>query len=838
MAKPSPTYHMKSLKVLLAFMLCALLLALSSVFCTKTAHAATLQRGDVSRAASGGIVLDTELHTKQPHFNKPISTSSAPNSGTADIVYTYCYALSVPAKTYKTLGTTLSVRWDNVGFDADDDRIDLVVSWLPDSKWYSLDALSQIPLLQRYDKNGYNTAGICIGINKEITGSQSCCEQHIKIEFFKHATSNHARGSFLTKITDLDKRGWSEGYTDRWCESIEFISGHGSDMYIPASNVLNIGSNRNGEASTDYRATQEMDGSSLDSGVVASLSSGAEFWYYSSHGWTDILDQFDPQTITLSSTKGGAVHCSGKTGLVPVGWRGNRTISIEASSGYKIAEVRVDGSSIGTPSSYTFTSVTEDHTVEARFVPTTYTITFDPNGAKGNMSDLVICHGESQYLTKNTFIRPGYLFTGWNTQADGSGTRLDDGEEILDLSAVDGATIPLYAQWKPIEYEIAFDGNSATGTMSRQRFIYDQHKSLSVNQFSRTGYLFAGWNTRADGSGTHYADLQEVSNLSSTPSDTITLYAQWAPVTYYVVFDAQGGSGAMVDQLFIYDQAEALQRNVLHRSGYRWVTWNTHPSIPETNYTDGQLVKNLAERANETVTLYAIWAANRCLIVYDGNGGAGSMHAQSLAYGTAETLYPNEFERDGYQWTSWNTRPDGSGISYDNEAKVQDLSMIDNSVITLYAQWKHESRTDAQDPDTQDPDQDESEQPNDHLSENSPSNDVTVNDPTDDPSSSTTDEGDNSSIETDATEASNADTLNELAEHEEDLVSTQTALDTNLQGTSSASPYAKTGGAVGAMVCCTLAGVILGAALMIHARRKKQHALEKQRRLFQKYLKP
>ncbi len=923
-ARTSHSSHFATLAFALA--LCIISLFLSTV-APEHAEAATLQRGDVTRASSGGIVLDAELHTKQPVFDKPISTASAPSTDTSDTVHTYSYAINVPAKTYKTLGTTVRARWNDVGFDADDDRIDLVVSWLPDSRWYSLSALSQIPLLQRYDKNGYGTAGICVGIDDIITGARTCCEQHLKISFFKRGTSTPASGSFLTKFTDLDKDGWESGYGDRWCESIEFVSGHESNMYVPTGNILNIGKNRNGEAATDYRATRAMEGSSLDSGVVTRLSPGAEFWYYSTHGWTDILDQFEPQNIMLSSNSGGKVHCGGTTGELAVGWRGNRTISIEPSTGYKIIDVKVDGSSIGTTTSVPFTNVTQDRRLEATFGPIAYTIKFNANGATGTMASLAMPYNTSKRLTNNAFARKGHLFTGWNTRADGTGTSYQNAQEVRNLSSIDGAVIELYAQWKPIEYHVIFDANGGAGSMPNQHFVYDQAQTLApntfaktgysfdgwstrqdgsgeaftneqevknlasnqngtitlyaqwtpityritfdahdgdgsmgdqrlsfdqpdrlrVNQFTRTGYLFTGWNTQADGNGTRYTDLQEIRNLSSTPDDTIALYAQWTPIGYYVVFDAQGGSGTMPDQLLFYDRADALQHNTLHRTGYRWVTWNTHPSIPETNYADGEIVKNLAERANETVVLYAIWTANRCLIVYDSNGGTGVMHAQSLAYGTAETLYPNEFEREGHRWTSWNTQPDGSGLSYDNEQRVQDLSTIDNSIITLYAQWEDTSEDDAEDdpslepgiedPDAPDPDRNETEEPGERPSDD-PSDNASANDHDDGSTSAETDDGGSDISDADAGEMDEPGTSEERASNQGDGLSPDRAAHEETSRKSNASPYAKTGEAIMPLVCCALAGATLGAALIVHSRRKKKRAFEKQRQLFRKYLKP
>lgn len=49
---------------------------------------------------------------------------------------------------------------------------------------------------------------------------------------------------------------------------------------------------------------------------------------------------------------------------------------------------------------------------------------------------------------------------------------------------------------------------------------------LTENAFSRTGYSFANWNTKADGTGTAYTDAQAVENIAL--SGTVKLYAQWA----------------------------------------------------------------------------------------------------------------------------------------------------------------------------------------------------------------------------------------------------------------------------------------------------------------------
>ena len=142
----------------------------------------------------------------------------------------------------------------------------------------------------------------------------------------------------------------------------------------------------------------------------------------------------------------------------------------------------------------------------------------------------VIPLGSTQKLKKNSFTYAGYVFDSWNTKADGSGTRYNNEEEVCNLADTAGATVVLYAQWRPIQYNITFDANGGQGSMPEQSFTYNEKKALSNNQFTKADYAFFGWNTKADGSGTTYKNKSTVKNLTTTNGATITLYAQWTAI--------------------------------------------------------------------------------------------------------------------------------------------------------------------------------------------------------------------------------------------------------------------------------------------------------------------
>jgi hypothetical protein len=91
-------------------------------------------------------------------------------------------------------------------------------------------------------------------------------------------------------------------------------------------------------------------------------------------------------TITATAGTGGAIDPSG---AVAVDGGADVTFTITPASCYQIADVLVDGVSVGAVATYTFNDVASDHTIEASFVQTTYTIAasagaggaISPNGA-------------------------------------------------------------------------------------------------------------------------------------------------------------------------------------------------------------------------------------------------------------------------------------------------------------------------------------------------------------------------------------------------------------------------------------------------------------------------
>ena len=276
----------------------------------------------------------------------------------------------------------------------------------------------------------------------------------------------------------------------------------------------------------------------------------------------------------------------------------------------------------------------------AQWRANSYSVRFDGNTADGgSMGDQAMTYDEAASLTANGYTKTGYTFTGWNTQADGSGTAYGDGEEVKNLTTADGEVVKLYAQWRANKYSIQFDGNTADGgSMADQAMTYDASASLERNSYTKTGYTFTDWNTQADGSGTAYGDGEEVKNLTTADGEVVKLYAQWRANKYSIQFDGNtADGGSMADQAMTYDASASLASNSYTKTGYTFTGWNTQAAGGGTAYGDGENVKNLTTVDGETVPLYAQWRLRTPSIVTSQSIGK---HGDTITV-TGEDFEPN-----------------------------------------------------------------------------------------------------------------------------------------------------------------------------------------------------
>ena len=215
-----------------------------------------------------------------------------------------------------------------------------------------------------------------------------------------------------------------------------------------------------------------------------------------------------------------------------------------------------------------------DRAYTATWEPNPYKVHFDINGGNGGtMADQIHIYDSELALTENAFTRTGYTFKEWNSKADGTGTVYTDKQTVKNLTSVRDEVITMYAQWTPNPYQVAYNANNGTGEMANQNFVYDVAQNLTQNAFTRTGYTFEGWNSKADGTGTPYADMQEVVNLTAQRDKVVTMYAQWKPIAYAITYNLNGGEVATENPATYTIETPNFTLMNPTREGYTFLGW-------------------------------------------------------------------------------------------------------------------------------------------------------------------------------------------------------------------------------------------------------------------------
>lgn len=241
----------------------------------------------------------------------------------------------------------------------------------------------------------------------------------------------------------------------------------------------------------------------------------------------------------------------------------------------------------------------------ARWKPINYFIRFDANGGVGGSMGVMACEYDKSYtLTKNTYTREGSDFLGWSTNGSTS-VAFEDGANFSNLSTVANSTNVLRAVWSNYPYQIAFDGNGGDGEISNISCEYGTVYQLPSNAFTRIGYIFTGWATNATTAAV-YAEGAAVSNLTLKVDETVRFYAAWRPITYRILFDADGGEGVMPPMTNVYDVAANLPPNAFSDIGMVFTGWALAPS-GEVHYADCAQILNLTTEEDDEIVFYASW---------------------------------------------------------------------------------------------------------------------------------------------------------------------------------------------------------------------------------------
>lgn len=381
--------------------------------------------------------------------------------------------------------------------------------------------------------------------------------------------------------------------------------------------------------------------------------------------------------------------------------------------------------------------------VSLNFTTNKYIVSYNSNGGTESMSSQEVTYGTSFITNKNKFSRIGYRFAGYNEKADGTGVwwnipHWSNGVYTPGAPGSNGMyetgkswtwnytnNITLYAQWAANEYTISYNVNGGKGSVNRVMAIYDKDIPLDNGSgLSYEGFKFAGWNTKADGSGQQFDIGVPARNLTSIHTANVTLYAQWKESFSRDICEANPGMDAQefeyTDKNYDTDRYNEIEKNLhsatdnmpsegMHRVGYKIIGWNTDKKKAQdgiVEYKDKAEFINKSKENNSKVNLYAVWQITEQTITYDLNGAtetalasdtgkvANTIENNTQKYTYRTTTYISSgksttgkvITRPGYKFVGWETVPQVKGekaIRYNPSQKVQCLP-----TCTLKAVWE------------------------------------------------------------------------------------------------------------------------------------------------------
>ena len=180
-------------------------------------------------------------------------------------------------------------------------------------------------------------------------------------------------------------------------------------------------------------------------------------------------------------------------------------------------------------------------------------------------------------------------------------------------------------------------------------------------------------------------EVSNENNNNNTPGETPT------PENHTmctVTFNSNNGESKQYTQTFISEKEQNLNQNCFFSPAFTFVGWNTNADGSGTYYSDGQAITITSDMA-----LYAQWSFAGFsdepveeffthTVTFNSNNDVNQEYTQTFISGKEQKLNLNCFYYIAYIFNGWNTKADGSGVSY-----YPGDSFEVTKGITLYAQW-------------------------------------------------------------------------------------------------------------------------------------------------------
>lgn len=297
-----------------------------------------------------------------------------------------------------------------------------------------------------------------------------------------------------------------------------------------------------------------------------------------------------------------------------------------------------------------------------------YPVTFNANGGSGGPGTIYKFNGYNLTIPSTKPSKTGHTFVNWTRS--GTSNKYNAGQTIGGLP---DAAMTFVANYTANTYTITYNPNGGNGSNQTQKVTYGTNWTSKGAIYTRTGYTMDYWRLNNASTGESWG-------LNATAPygwpNNITLYAHWKINQYTLTVNPNGGvwNGNTTTKSYTqnYNSTKAIPNPT--RTGHTFTGW--------TKSGSGTLSGTTFRYGAGNCTLTANWRVNSYSITFNANGGSGAPGTQTGNYNSTITLSSTKPTRTGYNFSKWNTKANGTGVSYNPGTKI---NITGN--MTLYAIW-------------------------------------------------------------------------------------------------------------------------------------------------------
>lgn len=480
-----------------------------------------------------------------------------------------------------------------------------------------------------------------------------------KKELLRYPLGNNKKSYMVPKshsytipdgVTTIGRMAFQYQYTYTYVAGTDF-QGEQSDLVIPAS-VTKIDDSAFDSFKSDYWRVNVKKGSYADT-----YFKSKEFWdgkIVYDVGSSNVYEVTcnanggkigTAATAKISVTNGktyGKLPSPKRSGYIFQGWYTQKSGGTKVTSSTKV-------------------SLKSKQTLYAHWKEG-YTITYELNGGKNNSGNPSVYKKTDKTITLKNPSRKGYSFVAWYTSSSYK-------TKVTTIPKGSTGNKKLYAKWKKLTYKITYDKKG--GTISgKYATTYTVTDTVSLPKPYRRGYTFTGWSTGSESNITKIAK-------GSTGNKSYT--AKWKLNTYQITYNLSGGTNNSKNPKSYTITTPAITLQNPSKKGYKFAGWYKEPTYKTR-------IKTIAKGTTGGIDVFAKWQAKDYSIVYEKNGGTGSMSKTSCKYGKSYSLRANTFKKTGYHFAGWAKSAKGA-VVYSDKKTVSNLTSTDGGAVHLYAKW-------------------------------------------------------------------------------------------------------------------------------------------------------